>query len=93
MLILGTGGAGAGGLVVREAARDNSTTLVDYLEHVSCVKVSALATIIVCVYIYLFFVRRYTWQDLRIRSKYCTLRGWKRLTLCCERSLKLLARN
>jgi hypothetical protein len=45
-----------GGLVVREAARDNDTTLVDCLEHVSCVKVSALATIIVCVYVYLFLL-------------------------------------
>jgi hypothetical protein len=93
ILILGTGGAGAGGLVVCEAAQDNDTTLVDCLEHVSCAKVSALAIIIVCVYVYLFFVRRYTSQDLRICSKSRMLRGWKRLTLCYEQSLKLLARN
>jgi hypothetical protein len=49
-------GAGAGGLVVCEAAQDNDTTLVDCLEHVSCAKVSALAIIIVCVYVYLFLL-------------------------------------
>jgi hypothetical protein len=55
MLILGTEGVGAGGLVVREAARDNDTALLDYLEHVSCAKVSTLVIIIVCVYVYPLF--------------------------------------
>jgi hypothetical protein len=41
MLLLGTGGAGAGALVVHEAARDDDTALVDCLECVSCAKVSS----------------------------------------------------
>jgi branched-subunit amino acid permease len=56
MLVLGTGGAGAGGLVVREAMRGNDTTLIDCLERVSCARVFALAIIIACVYIYLFLL-------------------------------------
>jgi hypothetical protein len=55
MLVLGTGGAGAGGLVVREAVRDDDMALVDCLEHVSCAKVSTLVIIIVCIYVYLLF--------------------------------------
>jgi hypothetical protein len=56
-----SGGAGAGDLVLCEAAQDDSSSLVDYLEHVSCVKVSAL---VVYYYLYLClssFIRRYTW--------------------------------
>jgi hypothetical protein len=93
MLVFGTGGAGAGGLVVCEPAQDNDIALVDCLECISCIKVSALAIIIVCVYVSLFFVRHYTWQDPRIHSKLHMLPSWKRLTLHCKWSIKLLARN
>jgi hypothetical protein len=52
MLVLGTGGAGAGSLVAGEAARDDYTALVDCLERVSCANVSSLVIIIVCIYVY-----------------------------------------
>jgi hypothetical protein len=48
-----SGGAGASDLVLREAAQDDNSSLVDCLEHVSCVKVSALVVIITCTYVYL----------------------------------------
>jgi hypothetical protein len=53
MLILSTGGAGGGDLVVHEVVRDDDTTLVDCLERVSCTKVSAIVIITVCIYVYL----------------------------------------
>jgi hypothetical protein len=74
MLVLGTGGVGAGTLVAREAARDDDIALVDCLERVSCTKVSSL--VIVCIYVYLsffFVIRHCTWQNLRIHSKSCAL--------------------
>jgi hypothetical protein len=55
MLVLGTGGVGAGTLVAREAARDDDIALVDCLERVSCTKVSSLVIGIVCIYVYLSF--------------------------------------
>jgi hypothetical protein len=54
--VLGTGGAGASDLVLCEVARDDDTSLVDCLEHVSCVKVLALVIIIVYTYIYLLLL-------------------------------------
>jgi hypothetical protein len=53
--------AGASDLFLHEAMQDDSLSLVDCLERVSCVKVSALV-----VYYYLYlrfssFVRCYTW--------------------------------
>jgi MFS-type transporter involved in bile tolerance (Atg22 family) len=53
MLILGTGGAGAGAFVAHEAVRDDDIALVDCLEHGSGAKVSSVVIIIVCIYIYL----------------------------------------
>jgi hypothetical protein len=55
------GGARASDLVLREAAQDDISSLVDCVECVSCTKVSALV-----VYYYLYlrlysFVRCYTW--------------------------------
>jgi hypothetical protein len=55
ILVLGIGGAGAGDLVVHEAVQEDDTALVDCLECVSCVKVSAIVIIIVCIYVYLLF--------------------------------------
>jgi hypothetical protein len=56
-----SGNAGTSDLVLREAAQDDSSLLVDCLERVSCVKVS---TLVVYYYLYLClssFVRRCTW--------------------------------
>jgi hypothetical protein len=75
MLILGTGGARGGDLVVHEVVRDDDMTLFDCLEHVSCVKVSAIVIITVCIYVYLLFIRYRNWQNLRIRSKSHVLRS------------------
>jgi hypothetical protein len=69
MPVLCIGGAEAGNLVVHEAAQDDDMSLVDCLECVSCAKVSALVIIIVCTHVYLIFIRRYTWQNLGVRSK------------------------
>jgi hypothetical protein len=93
MLILGTGGAGGGDLLVREAARDDDAALVNCLERVSCAKVSALIIIIVCIHVCLLFIRLYTWQNLRVRSKSCALQNWKRLMPYCEWSLMLLIQS
>jgi hypothetical protein len=54
--ILGTGGVGASDLVVREAAQNDDTSLVDCLECVSCVTISAVVIIIVCTYICLLLL-------------------------------------
>jgi hypothetical protein len=91
MLVLGTGGAGGGDLVVCEATRDDDTTLVDCLERVSCEKVSALIIIIVCIHVCLLFIRLYTWQNLRVCSKSRALQNWKRLMPYYERSLMMCA--
>jgi hypothetical protein len=88
-----SGGAGAGDLVLHEATQDDSSSLVDCLERVSCTKVSAL---VVYYYLYLHlssFVRRYTWRNLTAHGKSLVLRSMKVLTLHCEWSLKLLARS
>jgi hypothetical protein len=53
MHILGTDGARASDLVLREATQDDNSSLVDCLERVSCAKVSALVVIITCTYVYL----------------------------------------
>jgi hypothetical protein len=83
-------------LVVREAARDVETTLVNCLEHVSRAEVSFLVIIIVCIYSYLlslFFISRCAWRSLRICSKSPVLQSWKRLMPCCKWSLTLLIRS
>jgi hypothetical protein len=88
-----SGGAGAGDLILCEAAQDDGPSLVDCLERVSCAKVSAL---IVYYYLYLHlssFVRRYTWRNLTAHGKSLMLRSLKVLTLRCERNLKLLAQS
>jgi hypothetical protein len=56
MPVSGTGGGGASDLIVCEAAQDDDTSLVDCLEHVSCVKVSALVIIVICTYVYLLLL-------------------------------------
>jgi hypothetical protein len=88
-----TGGAGAGDLVLCDAAQDDSSSLVDCLERVCCAMVSALV-----VYYYLYlrlssFVRLYTWRNLIAHDKSLMLRSLKVLMLHCERSLQLLARS
>jgi hypothetical protein len=54
--ISGTGSAGASDMVVRKAAQDNDTSLVDCLERVTYAKVSALVIIIICTYVYLLLL-------------------------------------
>jgi hypothetical protein len=94
MLILCTGGAGGDDLVVREAARNDDATLVDCLERVSCVKVSALIIIIIiCIHGCLLFIRCCTLQNLRVRSKSHAFQSWKRLMPYCEQSLMLLVQS
>jgi hypothetical protein len=88
-----SGGADTGDLVLHEAAQDDSLSLVDCLERVSCAKVSALV-----VYYYLYlrlssFIRCYTWQNLTAHGKSLMLRSLKVLMLHCERSLMLLAQS
>jgi hypothetical protein len=51
-----SGGAGAGELVLHEAAQDDNSSSVDCLEHVSCVKVSTLVVIITCTYVCLLLL-------------------------------------
>jgi hypothetical protein len=77
MLILGTRGVGPGAMVACEAMRDDDTALVDFLERVSCSKVSSLVITIVGIYVYLLslFFRHNTWQNLRICSKSWTLQS------------------
>jgi hypothetical protein len=86
-----SGDAGTGDLVLRKAAQDDSSLLVDCLERVSCVKVS---TLVVYYYLYLClssFVRCCTWQNLIVHGKSLVQWSLKVLTLPCERSLKLLS--
>jgi hypothetical protein len=74
MPVLGISGAGAGDLVVREAAQANDASLVDCLEHVSCTKVFALVIIIVCTDVYLLLLG----TTLGVISEYSTSRA------CCR---------
>jgi hypothetical protein len=79
-----SGGAAASDLVLCEATQDDSSSLVDCMEHVSCAKVSALVA-----YYYLYlrlssFVRCYTWQNLTAHGKSLILWSLKVLTLRCE---------
>jgi hypothetical protein len=93
MLVLGTGDAGCGVLVVGEDARDDDVTLLNCLERVSDAKVFFTAIANFC------FSRCYTWQNLRSRSsqRMCSnshaLWSRKRPTPYCERSLILLAQS
>jgi hypothetical protein len=56
IFVVSIGGTGVGDLVVREAAVDDETAVVDCLERVSCVEVSSLVIAIACIFTYLLFL-------------------------------------
>jgi hypothetical protein len=56
MPIFGTGGVGAGDLVVCKVVQNDDVSLVDCLERVSCMKISILVFIVVCTHVYLLLL-------------------------------------